>query len=310
MNYSFFTIFDSRKESFPDVSIIIPFYNRGELTIKSILSTTNQYNNNNISPEIIVIDDGSEEKLEKEKINHLPDLLIARMPINKGANIARNLGLLLSRGKYILFLDSDDELLEDSLILLFNEINNLSVDYAAISGSILIDNLHLNKKTKKQFTSNYCFRQRDIISWNPVGPLSKTIFRKNYLIDINGFNEQLPACQDWELYIRLAKIGKIIATEKIIVKYLVHNNSTTSSLLKGILGRNFIEDNYLNKSSIDSTNFILTNILFFFRRGGFEWVSKYIQSRSKKISIINIIFVPWSLLYLIYSKSKIFKEIV
>ena len=88
----------------PDVSIIIPTYNRGDLLLETIESCVRQ---ERVSTEIIVVDDGSTDgsvQLAKEKY---PKLKLIKQE-NGGACRARNSGLAASSGKFIKFLDSDD----------------------------------------------------------------------------------------------------------------------------------------------------------------------------------------------------------
>lgn len=94
-------------------SIIVPTYNRAQLIARSIKSVINQTYKDF---ELIVIDDGSVDNT-LEIINLFSDhrLVYKRLPENRGCNAARNLGLDLTRGEYIVFLDSDDELLTDAL---------------------------------------------------------------------------------------------------------------------------------------------------------------------------------------------------
>ncbi|KPV91509.1 UDP-Glc:alpha-D-GlcNAc-diphosphoundecaprenol beta-1,3-glucosyltransferase WfgD [Pseudoalteromonas sp. P1-30] len=90
------------------VSIVIPLYNRAnkiERTIESI----NKQTYSNI--EIIIVDDGSSDfpELVIEKLSNKN--ILFHKKLNEGANIARNFGAKLASGKYLAFLDSDDEYL-------------------------------------------------------------------------------------------------------------------------------------------------------------------------------------------------------
>lgn len=88
------------------ISIIIPTYNREKLIYRSIQSILNQTYK---KIEILVIDDGSIDNTKKE-IYQITDNRIRYIKLrrNKGANYARNLGIIKAFGEYISFLDSDD----------------------------------------------------------------------------------------------------------------------------------------------------------------------------------------------------------
>lgn len=93
----------------PLISIIIPAYNRLKYLAKCLESVKAQEYKNY---EIIVVDDGSSENLEK--MREFCNKFI-RNDINLGPAYSRNLGALNSKGEILLFLDSDTELLSDSL---------------------------------------------------------------------------------------------------------------------------------------------------------------------------------------------------
>jgi len=91
----------------PMVSVVIPTFNRALMTCRAIQSVFNQSFNNY---EIIVVDDGSTDNTSeviKKKWNG--KITYIRYQNNKGGSYARNIGIKKSRGRYIAFLDSDDE---------------------------------------------------------------------------------------------------------------------------------------------------------------------------------------------------------
>jgi len=88
----------------PLVSIIIPAYNKSQLTVKTVESVLNQ----TYQPiEIIVVDDGSKDDT-REQLSRYADKIQYVYKENGGACSARNLGFKLSQGDYIGFLDCDD----------------------------------------------------------------------------------------------------------------------------------------------------------------------------------------------------------
>ena len=114
------------------VSVIVPVYNSEVYLSMCIDSIINQTYKN---LEIILIDDGStdnslkicndyEKKDNRIKVFHQE---------NKGVSAARNLGLSLSQGEYITFVDSDDELIENGISLLVQDICLYNADIATAS---------------------------------------------------------------------------------------------------------------------------------------------------------------------------------
>lgn len=123
----------------PRYSIIIPVYN-GENTIeRAIKSVLNQEYSDF---EIIVVENGSNDKTSKIVDSYLKDKRIKLLHSEKGVSNARNMGIDYSCGEWILFLDADDELTENSL----NEYNRCirnetdlilgKYDYEKTSGNV------------------------------------------------------------------------------------------------------------------------------------------------------------------------------
>src|SRR5690625_639570 len=113
------------KKSLPLVTIIIPVYNVEkyiEECINSILEQT--YSN----IEIIAIDDGSTDNSLKILKQYSSDkLYIYKHDKNKGQAAARNLGIEVSNGEYILFVDSDDLIRKDAVEILIMEMQKNDV---------------------------------------------------------------------------------------------------------------------------------------------------------------------------------------
>ncbi len=108
----------------PTVSVIIPTYNRANLVSRAIKSVLNQTYQDF---EIIVVDDCSEDNTE-EIVKSFNDSRIRyiKHKKNKGGSAARNTGIKRARGKYIAFLDDDDEWLPSKLekqIMLFEKLS-------------------------------------------------------------------------------------------------------------------------------------------------------------------------------------------
>ena len=104
------------------ISIIIPNYNREKYIEKCINSALNQKTN---EYEIIVVDDGSTDRsreiLERYKTNSLIRVFYNE---NHGVSYSRNYGVRMSLGKYVMFLDSDDLIVKDSVLKLIKIVNN------------------------------------------------------------------------------------------------------------------------------------------------------------------------------------------
>ena len=104
---------ESTRASAPDVSVVIPVYNRTAMLVRAVRSCFEQP----CAVEVVVVDDGSTDDVPAALADQFgPDarLRIVRQE-NQGACVARNRGLALAAGEFIKFLDSDDELLPGAL---------------------------------------------------------------------------------------------------------------------------------------------------------------------------------------------------
>lgn len=128
----------------PDISIIVPAYNSEEYIsqcLKSLISQTHK----NI--EIICVNDGSDDntlEIIKEFVK-LDDRIILIDQKNSGQGVARNKAMDIAKGKYIMFMDSDDWLKKDACELLFDKIESDNVDLVYFNATYY--NVKTNKKS-------------------------------------------------------------------------------------------------------------------------------------------------------------------
>lgn len=129
------------------VSIIIPVYNVEKYLEECLLSAINQDYENK---EVIVIDDGSTDSssiiIEKFKIEY-PIIKSVRTK-NQGQSSARNLGLKMATGDYVLFLDSDDWFDKNTISVCIQTIINYNLDIILFSAHVFFDGQVAENKTK------------------------------------------------------------------------------------------------------------------------------------------------------------------
>lgn len=110
------------KKKFFKISIIVPTYNRARKIKRCIESVINQGCDNY---ELLIIDDGSTDKTSEIVNNYTKvnkNIVYNRLDKNYGVNIARNHGIDLASGNFILFLDSDDYLVKNALEIAYEQI--------------------------------------------------------------------------------------------------------------------------------------------------------------------------------------------
>ena len=195
-------------------SVVIPTYNRAELLPRSIESVLGQTFNDF---ELIVVDDGSTDST-KEVVKSYEDnrIVYIKHSENWNGSAARNTGIKNSQGKYIAFLDSDDEWHPEKLELQFSQLQDRPDNWVAnYCGTETRRNSKVVKVVSNWLSHDAKYEgQEDIIK----GLLTLSGFvhggstlaaRRSVVESIGGFDESFDRHQDIEFTIRLAKEGKI-----------------------------------------------------------------------------------------------------
>ena len=110
------------------VSIVIPVYNHAELLPRAIQSALTQTH----SCEVIVVNDGSTDGSETAARKFEPKITVVSQP-NRGLSAARNSGIAVARGEFLLFLDADDWLEPDAAERLRTAYAGLSPDFGVVA---------------------------------------------------------------------------------------------------------------------------------------------------------------------------------
>ena len=119
---------NKRKERPEMLSVIVPTFNNAEHLDKLLENLVQQKMSNYEISEIVVVDDGSTDNT-KEIINKYGNIVRAILQPNRGVSNARNVGLMASSGRYVCFVDSDDNVADNYIAAIFNNINQ-GYDYA------------------------------------------------------------------------------------------------------------------------------------------------------------------------------------
>jgi len=195
------------------VSIIIPTFNRGYCLAESIRSVLQQ---SFTDFELIVVDDGStDDTLDVVRQFSLVQLL--RLEDNRGVSFARNKGMRLARGEFLAFLDSDDLWEKDKLKAQMNWLESQPGCRVVYTDEIWIRNgVKVNPMKKHRKYSGDIFRQ--CLPLCIVSP-SSVLLRTEVVSEIGEFDEAMPVCEDYDLWLRIAKRHPFhFIKEKLIVK--------------------------------------------------------------------------------------------
>lgn len=181
----------------PVVSVIIPAYNRAwsiKRAIDSVMAQTFS------DFELIVVDDGSTDNT-KEILNSYKKEIHIITQENLGASAARNAGIKKAKGNMIAFLDSDDEWLDRKLEaqMDFFEQNPLYKICQTVERWIrygkFVNIPDIHKKTGGELFGQSL--KKCMITCSSV------MMRRELLEEVGLFNESLPACEDYDLWLRI-----------------------------------------------------------------------------------------------------------
>ncbi len=195
----------------PLVSVIIPTFNRGYCLEESIRSVLQQ---SFADFELIVVDDGSTDNTS-ELVARFPAVKLIRLEKNRGVSFARNRGMVEAQGDCIAFLYSDDLWEKDKLA---SQVKWIERGFHAVyTDEIWIRNrVRVNPMNKHRKYSGDIFRY--CLPLCIVSP-SSVLLRAKMLREVGGFDESMPVCEDYDLWLRIAKRYPFyFIAEKLIVK--------------------------------------------------------------------------------------------
>ncbi|OKH11497.1 glycosyltransferase family 2 protein [[Limnothrix rosea] IAM M-220] len=185
------------------VSILIPCYNAKKWIAASIESALNQ---TYLNKEIIVVDDGSTDG-SLEIVKSFGDKIIWETQPNQGGNITRNNLLKLSTGEWVQYLDADDYLKSEKIANQMAIVDkNPSLDIVC---SPALTEYHRNGTIEYESSAGLTPKDPWILlaKW-ALPQTGGSLWRKQAIADVGGWNEALTCCQEHELYSRLLIGGK------------------------------------------------------------------------------------------------------
>jgi glycosyltransferase involved in cell wall biosynthesis len=201
------------------ISVIIPTYNRASTLPRALDSVRAQ----TLPPhEIIVVDDGSDDETSRLMAEEYADCHCLRQA-NRGVSSARNLGIEQASGEWIALLDSDDTWLPDKLALQAEALRRHPGLRICHTEEIWIRNgTRVNPMRKHAKQGGRIFQR--CLPLCVISPSSVVLHRDLFSI-YGGFDTSLPACEDYDLWLRLCAHEEVLFIEKpLTVKYGGHDD--------------------------------------------------------------------------------------
>lgn len=210
------------------VSIIIPTYNYAHFLGATLRSALAQ---KNISLEILVVDDGSTDETQACIAQFFPKITLLSQE-NKGLSAARNAGLARATGRYVVFLDADDLLGPDALS---SQLRQLQADPTR---TMVVCRNRFFTTTDAAGQPIACGEWRlfrddlaaHLCHFN-IAPPHAFLARREAVERAGGFDTELAACEDYDLWFRLAVAGPPPAVNPAgLVAYRRHPGSMSRNL--------------------------------------------------------------------------------
>lgn len=199
----------------PTVSVIIPTWNRAPLLVRALDSVLAQ---RRPPDEIIVVDDGSSDATATLIRRHYPQVRYLAQA-NRGVSAARNTGIRAARGDWLALLDSDDAW----------QPHKLERQLAALPPAAVLSHcdelwlrrgVRVNPMRKHAKAGGWIYARclpRCVISPSAV------LLRRAVLATVGLFDETLPACEDYDLWLRLsARFPVHFLAEPLVIKHGGH----------------------------------------------------------------------------------------
>lgn len=237
----------------PLVSAIITTHNRKPaMVLRAVRSVLNQTYKN---IELIIVDDSSpsfsQRTIVEQSVRRISDdIIYLKHEVCQGACAARNTGLSHCKGYYVGFLDDDDEWMP---MKIEEQLKGFCDDDIGMVYSQLIiidDKNHTQRLKSTQHENGFIFKK--LLRRNFIGSTSNPLIKKECLNTVGGFDVLMQACQDYDLWLRLALRYPVKCIDTPLLIYHVHpGKRITTNDKKRITGIERIFSKYADYYNCD-----------------------------------------------------------
>lgn len=197
-----------------------------ERALKSILNQTHK------ELEVIVVDDSNNDFAERDAVRAMaesyPGVTYIKHEVCQGACAARNSALEIAKGEFIGYLDDDDEWLPEKIE---KQLQGFTSENIAL---VYCDAESMNDDTGEITPENRVMKSGqlfvDLLSRNFIGSTSFPLLRTSALREVGGFDILMESAQDYDVWLRLAKLYEINYAAEILVRYHIHGTDRISTV--------------------------------------------------------------------------------
>lgn len=193
------------------LAVVIPAYNFAHYIGATLRTVTAQ---TLTDFEVIVVDDGSKDdtaNVARAALAEFKGPWTVISQTNVGLPAARNAGLKATNADWIQFLDADDFLAPEKLELQLNAAARLEPDVACVSSrwrEVAIDG-NVIRTVRDVDCSTFSERphELEVLAKGPLLTLGQSLFRRDWIVEVGGFDPLLRVDEDQDFYLKLARIG-------------------------------------------------------------------------------------------------------
>lgn len=177
--------------------------------------------------EVIVVDDGSEDD-PGAVVSRYPGVRLIRQA-NQGLSAARNAALDLATADRILFLDADDVLAPTAV-----EANVACFDAHPESGFVYGGHLRVDASLEPVGTARYSpigsTPRLSLLKGNAVGMHATVLYDRARLQAAGGFDTSLRRCEDYDVYLRMARHHPVASHSGVVACYRIHGSNMSGDI--------------------------------------------------------------------------------
>jgi glycosyltransferase involved in cell wall biosynthesis len=208
----------------PLISVIMPCYNAQAYLREAVDCVLGQTYGRT---ELVVVDDGSTDR-SKEILAGYGDRIVTLEQRNCGPYAARNAGLGIAKGEFVAFLDADDYWRTDFLEKLYQALDAS----AAVLAYCGWQNVGATDRSNEPYTPpdyEAGNKLEAFLQGASPWPIHAALIRRSVIEGVGAFDESLPSCMDYDLWLRLAAARPTVRVPEVLAFYRFHGSSQITS---------------------------------------------------------------------------------